>query len=350
MKLVYILLVAFIKSVLLYKVYHSVPVLELKRRARQGDKKKLPASSTEVAAYEATLDVVVWLVGLASAATLVIWSARTNWWLAAVVMAVAAWMVVWGKLSAAGWAGSAAAFFAPAHSRFLSFVQPVLGRIAGWLPPGRLVTIHTGLYEKKDLLELLGRQNKQIDNRMPPADLQIASNAMAFGDKSVSSIMTPRRAIKFVQANDSVGPILVDELHKTGFSRFPVVKDSAKAASPQVVGTLYLNNLIGYDGSGKVKDLMKHDVYFINEDSSLRQALSAFLKTHHHLLIAVNSFEEMVGVLSLEDVLEQILGKQIVDEFDAYENLRAVASMAAQKDEAQHQQAKPEQTTETVVK
>ena len=89
---------------------------------------------------------------------------------------------------------------------------------------------------------------------------------------------------------------------------------------------------------------------FINEDSNLRQALSAFLKTHHHLLIVVNSFEEMVGVLSLEDVLEQILGKQIVDEFDSYDNLRAVASIAAQKDQAQHNEVKPEQTGQTVVK
>lgn len=345
----YILLaLAFLKSVLLYKVYHSVPVLELKRRARQGDKKA--GRLYKVAAYEAALDLIVWLAAVASGTALLIWSARTNWWLAAIVMVAGAWLAVWGKFSAGGWAGSAAALFAVPHSRFLSLVQPVLGRIAGVMPPGRMVSIHTGLYEKKDLLDFLSRQNKQIDNRIPPADLQIARNSLTFGDKIVTSIMTPRRAVKFVQANDSVGPVLIDELHKTGFSRFPVVKDSARSASPQIIGTLYLNNLIGYDGSGKVKDLMKRDVYFINEDSTLRQALSAFLKTHHHLLIVVNSFEEMAGVLSLEDVLEQILGKQIVDEFDAYENLRAVASMAARKDEAGRREVQPEQTAETVVK
>jgi CBS domain containing-hemolysin-like protein len=340
MKIVYVLLaLAFIKSVLIYKVYHSLPLLELKRRARQGDKKA--GKLYKVAVYEATVDLMIWLAALASGAALVIWSARTNWWLAAIVMTIGAWLVAWSKFSADGWAGSAAAFFAPAHARFLSFVQPVLGRVANMMPPGRKIMLHTGLFEKKDLLELLSRQNKQIDNRIPSTDLQIARNAMEFGDKTVGSIMTPRRAIKFVQASDSVGPILVDELHKTGFSRFPVVKDSAKAASPQVVGTLYLNNLIGYEGSGKVKDLMKHEVYFINEDSTLRQALGAYLKTHHHLLIVVNSFEEMVGVLSLEDVLEQILGKQIVDEFDAYENLRAVSAMKAEKEQAGHEEVKP---------
>lgn len=331
MKLVYILLVlAFLKAVILYKVYHSIPLLELKRRARRGDKKA--AKLYKPAAYDSTFDLVIWLAAVASGALLVIWSARTNWWLAAIVIVIGAWLVVWGKFSADGWAGGAMAFFSPAHAKFLSIVQPVLGRFANVMPASLSVSFHTGLFEKKDLLELLSRQNKQIDNRILPADLQIARNALDFGDKAVGSIMTPRRAIKFVQANDSVGPILVDELHKTGFSRFPVVKDSARVASPQVVGTLYLNNLIGYDGDGKVKDLMKHEVYFINEDNTLRQALGAFLKTHHHLLIVVNSFEEMVGVLSLEDALEQILGKQIVDEFDAYENQRAVAAMKASQD------------------
>lgn len=347
MKLVYILLVlAVLKAVILYKVYHSVPVHELKRRARQGDKRA--GKLYKVAVYESTLDVGVWLAGTASAAALLIWSARTNWWLAAIVMVVGAWLVVWSRFAADGWAGSAAAFFAPVHARFLYHIQPVLAPVARLLPPARHTGPHSGLYEVKDLLELLKRQNKQLDNRISPADLQIARNALTFGDKTVGSVMTPRRQVKFAQADDPVGPVLIDELHKTGFSRFPVAAGSAKAASPQIIGTLYLNNLVGYSGNGKVKDLMKPEVYFINEDASLRQALGAFLRTHHHLLIAVNSFEEMVGVLSLEDVLEQILGKQIVDEFDAYENLRAVASMKAEKDAAGNHTLEPEPIAKAV--
>ncbi|MGH7156789.1 MAG: CBS domain-containing protein, partial [Candidatus Saccharimonadales bacterium] len=320
---------------------------ELKRRARAKDHRA--ARLYKVAAYEASLDVLVWTFGTASATVLLIWSVRTNWWLAAIVLVATAWLVVWTKLSTDGWAGSFLALVAPAHARFLSFVQPVLGTVAKWLPPGRRVHLHTGLYEKRDLLEFLTKQNKQVDNRIPEADLHIAFNAIQFGDKSVAQIMTPRRKVKLVGANESIGPLLMDELHKSGFSRFPVIKDSAKTAVPEVIGTLYLNNLIGYEGGGKVKDLASHDVYFINEDVNLRQALGAFLKTHHHLLIVVNSFEEMAGVLSLEDLLEQIIGKQIVDEFDSYQNLRAVAAQDAKKDQAEHTKIKPEQTVETVV-
>lgn len=324
MKFLYVLLaLTVVKCLLLYKVFHSVPTLELKRRARTGDKRA--ATLYRVAAYEQSFYLFLWLMGTAVAATLIIWSARTSWWLAAIVVTASAWLAAWTSLPPDGWAGRAAMFLAPAYALVLSFLEPVLKPLVR-LPSHKQK--HTGLYEKKDLVELLGSQYRQSDNRVPEANLKIAYNALTFGDKTVAKIMTPRAKVKMVSANATAGPMLMDDLHKAGFSRFPVVKDSAKAASPQIVGTLYLNQLIDKGGSGKVKDFMLPDVYFINEDVTLHEALAAFLRTHHHLLVVVNSFEEMVGVITLEDVLEQILGKQIIDEFDNYENLRAVAAMA----------------------
>lgn len=329
MKFVYaLLLLGVIKCIILYKVFHSISALELKRRAKSKDRRA--SALHRVAAYEKSLNVLLWLFGTAMAAGLVIWSARTSWWLAAIVLTLIAWLVVWGKFPASGWAGRAAGFAAPGYWRLLYYLNPLLGRLAVIFPSD--ISIHTRIYEKNDLLELLKRQNKQADNRIPQGDLRIAFNAMTFGDKNVSKIMTPRRLVKMVGVNDNIGPLLMDELHKSGFSRFPVVKDSVKSAPPEIVGTLYLNNLIGYEGGGKVKDLARREVYFINEDSDLHQALGAFLKTHHHLLIVVNSFEEMVGVISLEDVMRQILGKKIMDEFDNYEDLHLVAARAGAKD------------------
>ncbi len=50
----------------------------------------------------------------------------------------------------------------------------------------------------------------------------------------------------------------------------------------------------------------------------------------------VNGFEEIVGIITIEDVLEQVLGRQIVDEFDKYENLREVAALEATKEAKTH--------------
>jgi CBS domain containing-hemolysin-like protein len=67
-------------------------------------------------------------------------------------------------------------------------------------------------------------------------------------------------------------------------------------------------------------------------------------------MIVVNSFEEYIGIVTIEDVLEQIVGKQIVDEFDQYDDLRAVAAKAAAKDHKKHvdHQESVQDTTEVI--
>lgn len=337
MKFVYVLLaLVFLKAVLLYKLYNSISALELKRLAKAGDKRA--GQLYKVANYEAGLDVLLWILGTASGAGLFIWSARTNWLLAAAVLVAAAFIIIW--LPAPrwnGWAGGLAALSAKYQAGLLSFLNPLLSRIGTWLPPASRVHLHTGLYEKQDLLDLLNKQNTQSGNRIDESDLKIAFGAISFGDKLVRSVMTPRRKMRLVSAGEAVGPMLMDELHKTGHSRFPVVKEaSAKNANPDIIGTLYLKDIISMDAGGKVKDYARKDVYFINEDSNLRQALAAFLKTHHHLLIVVNNFEEIVGVISMEDVFEQIIGRPINDEFDNYDSLRAVAANEAEVERKNH--------------
>ena len=56
------------------------------------------------------------------------------------------------------------------------------------------------------------------------------------------------------------------------------------------------------------------------------------LSSHSHVFIVVNNFEEIVGLVSMEDVLEAIIGKKIVDEFDQHDDLRAVAAQEANKE------------------
>jgi CBS domain containing-hemolysin-like protein len=77
---------------------------------------------------------------------------------------------------------------------------------------------------------------------------------------------------------------------------------------------------------------MRKRVCYIHEEQTLLEALQAVLKTKHHLFIVVNSFEEYVGILTIEGVLEQIVGLPILDEFDRYEDMRAVAASIAEKE------------------
>jgi CBS domain containing-hemolysin-like protein len=334
--LIVILVLLFLASVLLDKAYRTLSVKELRRRARAG-KNKDTASIYKMAAYGDSLKVFLWLVGGFSAAALILKAADWAAWFGILVILLTSWLIIMNqRLSVDGFLWKIASVLAVPTVSVLGFLQPVFSRLMRKARALKPVHVHTGLYDKEDLLELLNNQNSQIDNRVPEEDLKIAFGALTFGSKTVASVMTPRREIKLVAATDSVGPLLMDELYESGFSRFPVVSAPTKAANPEIIGTLYLRDLIHHEGSGKVKDLMKKKVYYINEAQTLRQAFDAFLKTQHHLLVVVNNFEEITGVITLEDVIEQIISEKIVGEFDHYEDMRTVAGMDAKTEHSKH--------------
>ena len=76
---------------------------------------------------------------------------------------------------------------------------------------------------------------------------------------------------------------------------------------------------------------MDDKVYFVNEQQKLDHALTAFIRTKNHLFIVVNEFQETVGIITIEDILEQIIGQEIVDEFDRYDDMREVALLQGNK-------------------
>lgn len=187
----------------------------------------------------------------------------------------------------------------------------------------------SSVYSKEELYKILEKHTSSEFSDIEADEVEIVRHALEFGDKQVREVMTPRRVVTAVEVDDVIGPILIDELHKTGHSRFPVFGEKKRQS---FVGTLYLHDLVNGKRSGKVRDVMRKNVYYVHEQQSLDHALRAFLRTNHHLFIVVNSFEEFVGVVSFEDIIEQIIGKQVVDEFDQHEDMRAVAKSLADKD------------------
>lgn len=152
---------------------------------------------------------------------------------------------------------------------------------------------------------------------------KLITHSLSFGEKLVSSIMTPRSVINSIKKSEFLGPLTLDELHRTGHSRLPVIDGDID----HVVGILHLKNLLTLDikRSTTAEKAMDPKVYYVRDDQTLQHALAAFLRTRHHLFVVVNEYRETVGLLALEDVIETLIGRKIIDEFDAHEDLRAVA-------------------------
>lgn len=153
---------------------------------------------------------------------------------------------------------------------------------------------------------------------------KLIKHGLTFDKLQVKEVMTPRGVIDSISKKEMLGPLVLDDLHKTGHSRFPVTDGDVD----HIVGMLHIQDLLTIDSKRKsttVEKAMEPRVFYIREDQTLDHALAAFLRTHHHLFIVVNEFRETVGLLSLEDVIEALLGHTIVDEFDLHDDLRAVA-------------------------
>ena len=230
---------------------------------------------------------------------------------------------------------------APIASKILLVMRPITRPLATILD--KAVGKKSLLYSKDQLLHIIDDHTKSPYADISVDEARLVRHSLEFGTKKIGDIMVPRKVVTMVSASDQMGPILMNELHASGHSRFPVYDSK----NPDIItGTLYLHDLVGDKKSGAVSKTMSPKVFFVHEELDLNHALDAFIKTKHHLFIVVNNFEEFVGILTIEDVIEQILGRQIVDEFDNYENLREVAALRAQKERSKNQT----QTDKNVVK
>jgi CBS domain-containing protein len=152
-------------------------------------------------------------------------------------------------------------------------------------------------------------------------------NGLHFNEKTVEQIMTPRGVVDTIAKSELIGPLTLNDLHKTGHSRFPVIDGDID----HVIGVLHIKDLLtlGKKDSETAEQAMEKKVFYIHQEQTLQHALAAFIKTRHHLFIVVNGYRETAGILTLEDCIEALLGREIVDEYDLHDDLRAVAERNA---------------------
>jgi len=301
---------------------------ELKRMAQMGNKDAKIVYPIHELGHQLTVTLLIGNI-LVNSALAVFLYATMNAYLAIIVST--ALIVVFGEILPMAYLKKYGLKLGAVASPVLKYIIIILGPVAR--PLSRLIDRLVGddgpsIYSREELYKIL-EEHKIAETDIEEDEAQIVRHALSFGTKLVREIMTPRRMVLSVSADEPIGPILIDELHKSGHSRFPVYNDKN---AQNFIGILYLHDLVGRKDGGTAKNLMHTEVYYVHEEQPLDYALRIFLKTNHHLLVVVNTFEEFVGVLSFEDVIEQILGKQIMDEFDQHADLRLVAKSLADSD------------------
>ena len=169
---------------------------------------------------------------------------------------------------------------------------------------------------RKELLEVLreAHQNKLLDSEA----LAIVEGAIQVADLQVRDIMVPRSQMMSIKANQSPKeflPSIIEAAH----SRYPVVGESLD----DVIGILLAKDLLPLILSGEqpnfdIKNLLR-PATFVPESKRLNVLLREFRANHNHMAVVIDEYGGVAGLVTIEDVLEQIVG-DIEDEHDVEED------------------------------
>jgi CBS domain containing-hemolysin-like protein len=188
-----------------------------------------------------------------------------------------------------------------------------------WLAPPNRADEETTREELSEILE-----TAREDGSLDADEYQILKNIIRYTDVLVSDVMTPRTVVFSYHAETSIHEALqLPEFRQ--YSRFPVRdSDDLDSVIGYVLARDVLWAMIHGQGELALRDVMR-DVYFIPENIELDRALKNFLGRREHLFIVVDEYGGVEGLLTMEDVMETILGVEILDEADRVTNLRQYA-------------------------
>ena len=173
-------------------------------------------------------------------------------------------------------------------------------------------------FDRSDLEHLLDSNNSDTQHEPADQEIKILQNALDFADLRVRDCMISRVDVEAVDIEDTTIEDLTERFVESMYSRIFVWQDS-------------IDNIIGYVN---VKSLFRQpqtlkevliDVDFVAETMPLQEMLEHFMKSKSNIAVVIDEFGGTAGIISLEDVLEQIFG-EIEDEHDKQEMIEKQVS------------------------
>jgi CBS domain containing-hemolysin-like protein len=196
-------------------------------------------------------------------------------------------------------------------------VRPFVG------PPAKL----HGSGEEIILLAERGAQ----EGTLSMSESSIIANALSLGNVRVSEIMTPRTVVTALNRSSSVAEVFREQ-PTLAFGRMPVYGKNMD----DIVGIVRSRDLLKAKAADQDAGLVEHfmqEAQFIPETATVGNALQVSLKTHNKLLVVVDEFGSTAGVVTMEDVIEHLLGREIFDKDDVAVDMRELARTKIQKQE-----------------
>jgi CBS domain containing-hemolysin-like protein len=160
-------------------------------------------------------------------------------------------------------------------------------------------------------LTILGRELNKLDED----EQRVIANILDLHDVKVRAIMTPRTVCESAKPNEALSS-LIERVKK---HRFPVLDDDENP-----LGLVFRYDMLEFDENHTAADIMK-PVKVVSDKVSVEQLMSQFMRERQHMALVYDEYGSWMGIVTMEDVIESILGQPIMDETDDIPNMRRLA-------------------------
>jgi len=174
--------------------------------------------------------------------------------------------------------------------------------------------------EELQTIAHLSRQSGEIDHE----EEKVISNILGLRRRTVRQIMTPRTVTFTIDANLHVGEAVAMLKQVGSHSRIPVYDGDPANITGVIMGKDILRAAAEEKDRLQLSSLTQ-PAHFVPESAPLKRVLLEFFERRQHLFVVVDEYGSMTGVISLEDVIEEIVGREIVDESDKTLDMRELA-------------------------
>lgn len=197
------------------------------------------------------------------------------------------------------------------------FTKPI-----AWLLDKFLGAELNTVYSKMELIEIIEEHRRSQKSNIIEEEEKIIKGALTFAEKKIGDIMTPEPVMMAFEESIEIDEKTIKNIIDSGLSRFPVYKTKID----NIIGILHLRDVVKKNNFGKkMKELVIKKFLIINPKTNLASVFSKLLKGRHLMAIVKNEFGTTLGLVTLEDIIEEIIQDEIVDEDDKFVDMRKLA-------------------------
>lgn len=184
----------------------------------------------------------------------------------------------------------------------------------------------TERFHKKELEAFIEEQELTIDSD----EKRIIRGALKFSEMTAAQVITPTTILFCLEADTILNSETIARIKDEHYSRIPIFKTE----KDNIVGILFAKDLLGYDlnsGATVFEKSRKQNIATIKEHQKLDIIFNHMMEEKIHMAFAYNDFGLLLGIVTLEDIIEEILKAEIMDESDTVSDLQGLAKNSNRK-------------------